>query len=362
MTADRSLQIAATRARTGRNPFNAFVDREVALTTVEGLASSGSDEWANAFVRLAREESVRAESIADPDERRMSRLRAYDYAHVGRYPGVDGPARAEAYSLAQELHAIATADLPLAVVAHVVFTSLGPVRLLVRRRDYADPTGVLVIGGVDVWKEEAILGVADTHLGRVGTVVAMDAPGTGESPVAMGPGADPLWREVLQWMSTGLGLSRIVVHGVSLGGYWGARAAHLAPELIVGAVDHGGPAHHTFTREWIEEVDRDGNYPFGFGHSLMRTMRIADEERFWAELGTLSLLDAGILDLPHADLLLVNGTRDRTVTFADMELLLSSGGPKSARFVEGADHMGHVAGVAPMIADWVWSRLSAVTG
>jgi hypothetical protein len=61
----------------------------------------------------------------------------------------------------------------------------------------------------------------------------------------------------------------------------------------------------------------------------------------WLRLAPgLSLRDQGLLDRPHAPLLLVNGVQDSVFPIADMYLLLEHGGPKSARFFAAEGHMG----------------------
>ena len=71
---------------------------------------------------------------------------------------------------------------------------------------------------------------------------------------------------------------------------------------------------------------------------------------------SLSLLDQGLLDMPSAPLLLVNGRNDVQNSIDDIHLSLDHGDPKSARVFDGG-HMGE-GPVVPTIVEWVSARLA----
>ncbi len=77
----------------------------------------------------------------------------------------------------------------------------------------------------------------------------------------------------------------------------------------------------------------------------------------WVEYAPkLSLLDQGILDLPCAPLLCINGLQDSTFPIQDHFLLLEHGLPKVARFCP-AGHMGHTPATIPTMANWLAEAL-----
>ncbi len=75
----------------------------------------------------------------------------------------------------------------------------------------------------------------------------------------------------------------------------------------------------------------------------------------------LSLLTQGILDVPCAPLLLVNGIHDTVFPIKDYYLLLEHGSPKCARFYN-VGHMGFTNETFGMIMGWMIENLHARKG
>ena len=135
------------------------------------------------------------------------------------------------------------------------------------------------------------------------------------------------------------------------GGYWAAWLAHVRRERIVAAVDHGGPAHHAFTREWIERAER-GEYPFEYNESLALAFGL----RSWIdEAPSLSLLMQGVLDGPCAPLLAIDGEDDGVFPIADLHLVASRGAATWSRLLPGG-HMGEGDASGTIVA-WLRERL-----
>jgi hypothetical protein len=120
-------------------------------------------------------------------------------------------------------------------------------------------------------------------------------------------------------------------------------------------VDWGGCAHYAFTPEWIEQA-QNGEYALELAETLACAFGRSTFEE-WVEFAPrLSLLDQGILDQPHAPLLLINGVKDTIFPIADMYLLLEHGGPKSARFWP-TGHMARTPQTEPIVMEWLEREL-----
>jgi pimeloyl-ACP methyl ester carboxylesterase len=206
-------------------------------------------------------------------------------------------------------------------------------------RGVPEPHAVVVQwGGIDSFKEERH---AEPFLQAGLAAIAVDMPGVGDAPIEGSPTAECLWDAIFDWVASrpDLDSDRVALVGASTGGYWAAKLAHTHRERIRAAVDHAGPAHLAFKPDWIARA-QTGEYPFELAETLAAAFG-GESYDDWVELAPrLSLLDQGVLDRPHAPLLLVNGVEDSVFPIQDMYLLLEHGGPKSARLFTGEGHMG----------------------
>jgi pimeloyl-ACP methyl ester carboxylesterase len=202
-----------------------------------------------------------------------------------------------------------------------------------------EPHAVVVQwGGIDSFKEERH---AEPFLQAGLAAVAVDMPGVGDAPIEGSPTAECQWDAVFDWIASrpDLDSDRVALVGASTGGYWAAKLAHTHRERIRAAVDHAGPAHLAFSPDWIARA-QTGEYPFELAETLAAAFG-GESYADWVGLAyRLSLLDQGVLDRPHAPLLLVNGVEDSVFPIQDMYLLLEHGGPKSARLFTNEGHMG----------------------
>jgi pimeloyl-ACP methyl ester carboxylesterase len=169
--------------------------------------------------------------------------------------------------------------------------------------------------------------------------------------------ADAMWDAVLDWADSRSEFSACrAVLGTSLGGYWATRVAHTHASRVTAAINHGGPAHYSFSSEWFDFWVERGEYPVGFAAAFRTITRSADAIELTARFSELSLLNSGLLEHESAPLLLVNGRHDRTIDPRDMELLLTVGCPKSARFFD-AGHMGFTPQTVPTMIEWLRAKI-----
>src|SRR2546423_5748642 len=81
-------------------------------------------------------------------------------------------------------------------------------------------------------------------------VLALDSPGTGQSPVKAGPGAERTLSRVLDaaLQRPEVDAQRVAVYGGSFGAYWATILAVTEKQRVVAVVAQSPPVHETFTR------------------------------------------------------------------------------------------------------------------
>jgi hypothetical protein len=310
---------------------------------LSSLESTDPAGWCRAFADAGRAHGERGEAAL-----------AYGCYRLARYPAPTTPEQRVAYRRSQEwyLRLAHSFDPPLERV-RVAWRDGDIVADLRLPRGVARPPVVVMWGGIDSFKEERR---PEAYLERGLATVAMDMPGTGDAPIPGSLDAERLWDPIFEWLAArdDLDGSRVALVGNSTGGYWAAKLAHTHRERIVGAVDHGGPAHHAFARDWIERAE-GGEYPFALSETLAAAFGLRTREEWIGYAPRLSLHDQGILGRASAPLLVVNGFDDTVFPIADLHLL-ERGAAATARVFAGG-HMGDDPRIAPTIVDWVVERL-----
>jgi esterase FrsA len=351
-----------SRAKENRNPFLYTIYEEVA-PVINNLGSVERDPWAKAFSALAalhEERAARAEAAADGKTARKELLIAYDCYHVARYPAPNSPGKLAAYRKSQEnFHRAARyfdpplerVEMPFKGQVREGETSIG---LLRKPKDTAKPPVVVIWGGIDAFKEER---PSDPYLRAGLATLAIDMPGVADAPLAGSESGERLWDAVFDYIArrADLDSSRVGIHGGSTGGYWATKVAHTHAGRLRAAVNQGGPAHFAFQKDWIVKAQR-GEYPFELAETLACAFGRSTGEEWIEYAPKLSLFDQGVLEMPSAPLLCVNGVHDSVFPIADMHLLLEHGSPKAARFYPGG-HMGGGNSQA-VIIQWLKEKLS----
>jgi 2,6-dihydroxypseudooxynicotine hydrolase len=217
------------------------------------------------------------------------------------------------------------------------------------------PPLVLLIPGLDSTKEE-FFHHETAFLERGMATLSMDGPGQGESGfvLAIRPDYEVAVTAMLDALAgrDDLDLDRVGAVGVSLGGYYAPRAAAFEPRLravagISGPYDFGELWDHLppLTREAF--VVKSG----------------ARDEREGRELaGALSLRE--VASEVRQPALFVTGGQDRIVPWQQTER--AAGETPHGEFVL-FDQGSHVCSnipyrYRPLVADWMWERLSGGSG
>lgn len=353
------------RARRRIHPMNnlSFDDTAAVVDKLDGL---DPDRWAAAWRgagESAWREAEAARAAGQLDRARDQYLRAHGYFFMGRFPSPTHPDKLACAQRERDAYLAAGAlfDPPVERVSVPFEGAEGEGRevvFLVRRPPGVErPPAVLMWGGVDAWKEQMTV-ASDLILAEGLATVAMDGPGTGESPLKGVPGAERQFLPVLDWIAAQADLAgaRPGCLGRSFGGYWATRLAHLYPQRLACAVNWGGGAHFMFQRDWINQSRYPDSYLMDLVETRMRMLGARTEEEYALFFERLSLLDAGLLDRPCAPMLLVNGREDKQCPVADIDLLVGHGDPKAVRMFPGG-HMGITPQTLPTIVKWLCQRI-----
>ncbi|EPE04088.1 pigment biosynthesis protein yellowish-green 1 [Ophiostoma piceae UAMH 11346] len=204
---------------------------------------------------------------------------------------------------------------------------------------------VVLLTGLDGYRPDNTVR-SDEFLERGWASVILEIPGTADCPADPADPKSPerLWDSLFEWMSAFHGvfdMSRVVVWGLSAGGYYAVRIAHTHKNRLAGSVAQGAGTHYFFDPAWLARANGH-EYPFQLTPALaIKYGYKTPEEYIDGSQAKFSLLTNGILDLPSTRLLLINGTLDGLMPIEDSMLLFDHGSPKEARFFPGRLHMGY---------------------
>ena len=314
-------------------------------------------DWCTEWQRTAAEH----EALAHAAEQRGSPLSAADAwvqaamcHHFGKFvffDDMDQARSASAATVADFARAAPLLDPP----AERVTVPYAGTRLpgYLRRPVGVDrPPVVVLIAGLDSTKEEFHT-FTGLFLRRGVATLAFDGPGQGE--VEFDLPIEPFFERplaaALDWLATRLDVdgSRVAAAGVSLGGYYVARAAAFEPRLACG-VAMGGP--YAFANNFDE-------LPSLTRQAFQVRSHSPDVETARQRCAALTLEDvASRIRLPF---LVVFGRQDRLIPYQDAERLYAEIASSDKR-LDMYEHGNHVVNnlpyaYRPVVADWVADHL-----
>jgi esterase FrsA len=183
-------------------------------------------------------------------------------------------------------------------------------------------------------------------------IFAVDGPGTGQSPIKASPTAERVFSKALDYLATRkeIDASRIVLHGVSFGGYWAAKLA-VVEKARLKAVSAQSPAvHDTFQPEYLKNrISGNREYLFDYVPAQIAVFEgVSTVEDLVATYPKMSLLAQGLLGKATPPMLIVGGALDTQVPISDAYRLLSAGDtPKDAWINPAGGHLGRQPKVWP---------------
>jgi dipeptidyl aminopeptidase/acylaminoacyl peptidase len=177
--------------------------------------------------------------------------------------------------------------------------------------------------------------------------LALDAPGTGQSPIKAAPGAERMLVKALDFVvdRPDVDKRRVAVYGGSFGGLWATLLAVSERPRLRAVVAQSPPVHDAYSRERTMKLASNREYLFDYLPAQLFTFEGAGDLEQLADVRErISLKTRGFLDKPTAPMLVIGGTLDTQVPIVDIELLLRSGeSPKDAWINPRGGHMGRDA-------------------
>ena len=216
------------------------------------------------------------------------------------------------------------------------------------------PPVVIMAPGLDSVKEE-LQATAEYFLDRGMAILAIDGPGQGESEyeLPIEPAYEHVATAALDFLDGRPDVSsqRAGMFGVSLGGYYAARAMAYEPRLRAG-IALAGP--YRFDADWDE-------LPPMTRETFRHRSQSADDAAARASAGRLTLEDAASR-IVHP-LLVVHGAQDRLVGPAHAERLAAEAPGAELLVYPDGNHgvANHAFESRSAFADWMAARLSSGT-
>ena len=336
---------AQARAERGAYPLIGLDPKDVrqALAHIE---TRDVDEWASAWSAVADRYYGVAKETSNAQERRSNYSRAWRLYYFAQWPVASSEGKKAAYNNALDSFFRSTEALspPLEIV-RIPFEGreiVGYMRMPTSRLRRVPV--VLAVTGLDSRKEN----LAETY----GTLLdhdvgffTIDGPGTGQSPVKASSTADRVLSRVIDYLAArdDVDPSRILLHGVSFGGYWASKLAIVEKDRLRAVVVQSPPIQGFFQPDSVRN-SLLGNREYLFDVvptflSVVENVGTVDDLIF--EFPKLSLVALGLLGKPTTSMLVIAGVRDTLVPISDIDLLLHSGDvPKDAWINPAGAHLG----------------------
>ena len=353
-TLDEIKAEAIHRAENGMYPLIGLDPGDVreALASVK---TRDKDEWAAAFMGVADRYFNEAKSLekTDPVKANADYIRAWRLYSFGRWPFPASPGKQRAYAKAIEAF-LAHArfwDPPLEVV-HIPFEGSEIIAYMRLPKNAKGPVPlVIAVNGLDSRKEDLCESFSAILPFGVG-FLAVDGPGTGQSPVKASPTADRMLSRVIDYVQIRpeVDKTRLAVHGVSWGAYWATKLSIVERARLKGASAQSPPVDTFFQKDFLmNSLLGNREYLFDQVPALMNIFDgVTTVDELGANLEKMSLVKQGLLGKPTTPMLIIAGVLDTQVPISDIYLLLSKGDvPKDAWINPSGGHLGRQVKVWP---------------
>ena len=340
----------AVQDRVNRNayPLTGYNKDEV-REVLSRIQSLDRDEWARSWMAHGSRylAAARAAEAGSPDKAREAYLDAWRYFGFGAWPTQNSDGKREAHRLgAEAFRGFVRFASPAVEVVRIPFEGKEIVGYLQLPKANGPVPVVMSVGGLDSYKEYVVEQYGPGYIAAGLGYIALDMPGTGESPIRIDVGAERVFSRVLDFLATRkeIDAKRIGMMGVSWGGHWAARVGIVEKDRLRASVNWAGPVDGYFQRDWQLKALGTREYLFDLFAARAGVYGATDLEQFLAYGPRLSLKTAGLLDKPSAPMLLVNGEKDSQVPIDDLYVMLRNGSVKEAWVNPTGGHIGRGPG------------------
>lgn len=353
-TLDEIKAEAIHRAENGMYPLIGLdpTDVKEAFTSIH---SADKDEWAAAFMGVADRYMNEAKSLekTNPEKANADYIRAWRLYSFGRWPIPASPGKQRSYEKAIEafLDHARFWDPPLEIV-HIPFEGKQIIGYLRLPKDAPKPVPmVIAVNGLDSRKEDLTESFSAILANGIG-FLAVDGPGTGQSPIKVSENSERMLSRVLDYLASRpeVDKNRIAIHGVSWGAYWATKMAIVERARLKGASAQSPPVDEFFQKDFLmNSLLGNREYLFDQVPALMAIFEnVHTVDEMTEVLPKMSLVKQGLLGQPMAPMLVIAGVKDTQVPISDIYLLLSKGDtPKTAWINPQGGHLGRQVKVWP---------------
>ena len=353
-TLDEIKTEAIHRAENGMYPLIGLDPGDV-KEAFASIHTRDKDEWAAAFMGVADRYMNEAKSLekTDPTRANADYIRAWRLYSFGRWPIPASPGKQRSYEKAIEAF-LAHArfwDPPLEIV-RIPFEGKEIIGYLRLPKNANGPVPlVLAVNGLDSRKEdlsESFSAILPFGIG----FLAVDGPGTGQSPIKVSENAERMLSRVLDYISTRpeIDKNRVAMHGVSWGAYWATKMAIVERTRLRGASAQSPPTDRFFQKDFLlNSLIGNREYLFDQVPALMAIFdNVKTVDEMAEVLPKMSLVKQGLLGQSMAPMLILAGVLDTQVPISDIYLLLDKGDvPKTAWINPQGGHLGRQVKVWP---------------
>ncbi len=353
-TLDEIKSEAIHRAENGMYPLIGLDPGDV-KEAFDSIHTRDKDEWAAGFMGVADRYMNEARSLekTDPTKANADYIRAWRLYSFGRWPIPASPGKQRSYEKAIEAF-LAHArfwDPPLEIV-RIPFEGKEIIGYLRLPKNANGPVPlVLAVNGLDSRKEdlsESFSAILPFGIG----FLAVDGPGTGQSPIKVSENAERMLSRVLDYIATRpeIDKNRVAMHGVSWGAYWATKMAIVERARLKGASAQSLPTDTFFQRDFLmNSLIGNREYLFDQVPALMAIFdNVKTVDEMAEVLPKMSLVKQELLGKPMTPMLILAGVLDTQVPISDIYLLLSKGDtPKTAWINPAGGHLGRQVKVWP---------------
>jgi esterase FrsA len=353
-TLDEIKSEAIHRAENGMYPLIGLDPADV-KEAFNSIHTRDKDEWAAAFMGVADRYMNEAKSLekTDPGKANTDYIRAWRLYSFGRWPIPASPGKQRSYEKAIEAFRAHARfwDPPLEIVK-IPFEGKEIVGYLRLPKNANGPAPlVLAVNGLDSRKEdlsESFSAILPFGIG----FLAVDGPGTGQSPIKVSENAERMLSRVLDYIATRpeIDKNRVAMHGVSWGAYWATKMAIVERARLRGASAQSPPTDSFFQKDFLmNSLIGNREYLFDQVPALMAIFdNVKTVDEMAEVLPRMSLVKQGLLGKPMAPMLVLAGVLDTQVPISDIYLLLNKGDvPKTAWINPQGGHLGRQVKVWP---------------
>ena len=345
---------AIHRAEVGQYPLIGLDPGDV-KEAFASIHTRDKDEWAAAFMGVADRYMNEAKSLekTDPTKANADYIRAWRFYSFGRWPIPASPGKQRSYEKAIEAFRAHARfwDPPLEIV-RIPFEGKEIIGYLRLPKNSNGPVPlVLAVNGLDRRKEdlsESFSAILPFGIG----FLAVDGPGTGQSPIKVSENAERMLSRVLDYIATRpeIDKNRVAMHGVSWGAYWATKMAIVERARLKGASAQSPPTDTFFQKDFLmNSLIGNREYLFDQVPALMAIFdNVKTVDEMAEVLPKMSLVKQGLLGKPMAPMLILAGVLDTQVPISDIYLLLDKGDvPKTAWINPQGGHLGRQVKVWP---------------